>query len=55
MIIITARHAAQHEINKCDSSNETRDKSKTIKIVPDSNSSLAKLMTRYNQIKELTT
>jgi hypothetical protein len=36
-------------------SNETKIKEKQNKIVPDSNSNLAKSMTHHNQIKKLTT
>jgi hypothetical protein len=44
-----------HEINKCDSPNETKIKEKQNKTVPNLNSNLAKLMTHHNQTKELTT
>jgi hypothetical protein len=44
-----------HETSKRDSLNETKVKEKQNKIVPDSNSNLAKSMTHHNQTKELTT
>jgi hypothetical protein len=46
---------AHHETSKHDSPNETKVKEKQIKIIPDSNSSLTKLMTHHNQTKKLTT
>jgi hypothetical protein len=46
---------AHHETNKRDSLNEKKVKEKQNKIVPDSNSNLAKSMTHHNQTKELTT
>jgi hypothetical protein len=46
---------AHHETSKHDSPNETKIKEKQNKIVPDSNSNLAKSMTHHNQIKERTT
>jgi hypothetical protein len=42
---------AHHETSKCDSPNETKIKEKQNKTIPDSNSNLAKLMTRHNQTK----
>jgi hypothetical protein len=45
---------AHHETSKCDSPNEPKIKEKQNKIVPDSNSNLAKSMTHHNQTKELT-
>jgi hypothetical protein len=44
-----------HETSKHDSPNETKIKEKQNETIPDSNSNLAKSMTHYNQIKELTT
>jgi hypothetical protein len=44
-----------HETSKRDSLNEIKIKEKQNKTIPDSNSNLAKLMTRHNQTKELTT
>jgi hypothetical protein len=46
---------AHHETSERDSPNETKGKEKQNKTIPDSNSNLAKLMTHYNQTKELTT
>jgi hypothetical protein len=46
---------AHHETSKHDSLNETKIKEKQNKIVPDSNSNLAKSMTHHNQTKELST
>jgi hypothetical protein len=49
---------AHHETSKHDSLNESKrnkDKVKTIKIVPDSNSNPVRAMTHHNQTKELTT
>jgi hypothetical protein len=46
---------AHHETSKHDSLNETKIKEKQNKIVPDSNSNLAKSMTHHNQTKELAT
>jgi hypothetical protein len=44
-----------HETSKRDSPNETKVKEKQNKTIPDSNSNLAKSMTRHNQTKELIT
>jgi hypothetical protein len=46
---------AHHKTSKHDSPNETKVKEKQNKIVPDSNSNLAKSMTHHNHTKELTT
>jgi hypothetical protein len=46
---------AHHETSKRDSPNETKVKEKQNKIIPDSNSNLAKSMTHHNQTKKLTT
>jgi hypothetical protein len=46
---------AHHETSKRDSPSETKVKEKQNKTIPESNSNLAKSMTHYNQIKELTT
>jgi hypothetical protein len=46
---------AHHETSKRDSPNETKVKEKQNKIIPNSNSNLAKSMTHHNQTKELTT
>jgi hypothetical protein len=44
-----------HDTSKRDSLNETKIKEKQNKTIPDSNSNLARSMTRHNQTKELTT
>jgi hypothetical protein len=44
-----------HETSKCGSPNETKVKEKQNKIIPDSNSNLARSMTHHNQTKEQTT
>jgi hypothetical protein len=46
---------AHHKTSKRDSPNETKKKEKHNETILDSNSNLAKLMTRHNQTKELTT
>jgi hypothetical protein len=46
---------AHQKSSKRDSPNETKVKEKQNKIIPDSNSNLAKSMTHHNQTKELTT
>jgi hypothetical protein len=46
---------AHHETSKHDSPNKTKIKEKQNETIPDSNSNLAKSMTRHNQTKELTT
>jgi hypothetical protein len=46
---------AQHETSKRVSPNEIKVKEKQNKIIPDSNSNLAKSMTHHNQTKERTT
>jgi hypothetical protein len=59
MTLIAARHAALATCTPRDKqtrfSNETKVKEKQNEIVPDSNSNLAKSMSRHNQTKELTT
>jgi hypothetical protein len=44
-----------HETSKHDSPNETKVKEKQNETIPDSNSTLTKLMTHHNQTKEPTT
>jgi hypothetical protein len=46
---------AHHETSIHDSPNETKIKERQNKIVPDSNSNLAKSMTHHNHTKELIT
>jgi hypothetical protein len=46
---------APHEKSKRDSPNRTKVKGKQNETIPDSNSNLAKSMTRHNQTKEQTT